>query len=206
MKKCIDSNTYMRSDAVSAFRKLIFSLCDPPESEWEFYQSNLSLWEYEPGDLFQEPDELADSYAFIFRGLFKRYYRKENGDPIIFSFDGPGRAISDLPSLLNEKKSQMFIEAIRHSIILKTPPGFYKIIRRRHVSFEESARRITELRYLEFVDRSLDLLTLSAEQRYRKLLTSHAAIISEIEKKDIAAYLGIAPESLSRIRKQLAEK
>jgi CRP/FNR family transcriptional regulator, anaerobic regulatory protein len=51
--------------------------------------------------------------------------------------------------------------------------------------------------------RAHDLATRSAEQRYQKLLTEHPGILQHVAIQDIASYLGIKPESLSRIRRQL---
>ena len=51
--------------------------------------------------------------------------------------------------------------------------------------------------------RMIDLATLSAEERYLKLIKNHPAIIQNIPLKYIASYLGINPGSLSRIRKEI---
>ena len=51
--------------------------------------------------------------------------------------------------------------------------------------------------------RANDLATLSAEQRYKKLITEQAQFIQHIPLQYIASYLGMKPESLSRIRRQM---
>lgn len=61
----------------------------------------------------------------------------------------------------------------------------------------------TEKLYARKVKREKELLTQTAEQRYASLISSHPEIVQKIPIKDISMYLGIQPESLSRIRKRL---
>jgi len=61
----------------------------------------------------------------------------------------------------------------------------------------------TEKLYVRKVRREKELLTKTAEQRYLSLISTNSEIIEKIPIKDISKYLGIKPESLSRIRKQI---
>jgi len=61
----------------------------------------------------------------------------------------------------------------------------------------------TEKLYLKKVQREKALLTKTAEERYLSLLNTHPEIIQQISIRDISKYLGIQPESLSRIRKKI---
>ena len=61
-----------------------------------------------------------------------------------------------------------------------------------------------ELAFASFQNRILENLTLSAKQRYLNFVAAYPSIESEVKNYHIASYLGIATESLSRIRKELS--
>lgn len=65
------------------------------------------------------------------------------------------------------------------------------------------ARTIAEFKVVQKTTRELDFLTKSAKERYLNLLNDHPNFVQEIPNKRIALYLGIHPESLSRIKKEL---
>lgn len=67
----------------------------------------------------------------------------------------------------------------------------------------EIGRRMAELMYIHKTKKEIELISLTAEQRYKKLLEESKNLILEVPVKDIASYLGIEPESLSRIRRKI---
>ena len=66
------------------------------------------------------------------------------------------------------------------------------------------ARAAAEALFIEGQNRQLDLLTKTAEERYRDLFVGYPDLLLRLPQKHIASWLGITPESLSRIRKQVA--
>lgn len=67
----------------------------------------------------------------------------------------------------------------------------------------EIGRRMAERMYVHKTKKEIELISLTAEQRYEKLLEQSKRLILEVPVKDVASYLGILPESLSRIRRKL---
>ena len=112
----------------------------------------------------------------------------------------------ELPALLEKTSVKMYTKCLRNSLLLVTPPGFYRTMTQRSTLWRDIAHKMTELRYLSSVDRNMDLLTLSASERYLKFVDRHHDIIGAIEKKDIASYIGVTPNSLSRITRELNER
>jgi CRP-like cAMP-binding protein len=76
------------------------------------------------------------------------------------------------------------------------------VYRNSHVG-SEIGRRMAERMYVHKTKKEIELLSLTAEQRYAKLLEQSKRLILEIPVKDVASYLGILPESLSRTRRKL---
>ena len=72
------------------------------------------------------------------------------------------------------------------------------------IDHQRIGRHISEKLYLILHERNLDLLSLSAEERYLKFLATKPEALQQIPLKYIASYLGMTPVSLSRIRKKLS--
>jgi len=68
---------------------------------------------------------------------------------------------------------------------------------------ERIGRLMAEYQYIKRLRREMDLLSRTAEERYAGLLQRAPKLVSNISVKHLSSYLGIQPESLSRIRKQL---
>ncbi|MEJ7685142.1 MAG: hypothetical protein WKG06_46305 [Segetibacter sp.] len=67
---------------------------------------------------------------------------------------------------------------------------------------DKIGRLMAETQYIKRLRKEMELLSLTAEERYAKLMEKNPALISSISVKHLASYLGIQSESLSRIRKQ----
>ena len=70
---------------------------------------------------------------------------------------------------------------------------------------ERLGRILTEQAYINIVDQTVELQIHSAKERYENLLKRHPKLLQKVPLYHIANYLGIAPKSLSRIRKELFE-
>ena len=68
---------------------------------------------------------------------------------------------------------------------------------------ERLGRILTEQAFIKFVEQTIEFQVLSAKERYENLLKNHPEIFQKVQLYHIANYLGIAPKSLSRIRKEL---
>jgi CRP-like cAMP-binding protein len=68
---------------------------------------------------------------------------------------------------------------------------------------ERLGRILTEQAFIKFVEQTVEFQTLTAKERYENLLKNHPSIFQKVQLYHIANYLGIAPKSLSRIRKEL---
>jgi len=145
------------------------------------------------------PGDSGNIFAFVAKGLFKRFLLTPDGAEIILSFDEEGRLISDFPALLSGKSAELFIEAMEDSVCLISSPGLAHNLKQRHVSWKDAWAFVTEIRYLEEHRRVIELLSFTAEGRYAQFIERYTNLASRIPNKDIAAYLGITPSSFSRL-------
>ncbi len=106
-------------------------------------------------------------------------------------------------SLSQQKIATENIETITDCALLKINRNNFMDLVQTEQNFTQYSLSIFEKAFTKMNDRANDLATLSAEQRYKKILDSQAEILQNVSIQYIASYLGIKPQSLSRIRKQM---
>jgi CRP/FNR family transcriptional regulator, anaerobic regulatory protein len=131
------------------------------------------------------------------------FYDDDNGDDVTVLIASPNRFITSFLDFIHEKKSNLNLECI-------TDCACYRIERSKLVelidkndNFKKFSLVIFEQAIATTQIRANDLATLTAESRYKKLIEQQPEIIQNVPIQYIASYLGIKPQSLSRIRKQL---
>jgi CRP-like cAMP-binding protein len=151
--------------------------------------------------LLQEGD-IWKYYAFVSRGLLFRYSVDDKGVPHISQFVPENHWTGDIYSLLYKVPSIFNIEAIENS----------EIILIKYEDFQNLCAEISKLNDLVFslLQRSFAVaqnrintdISNTAEQRYYEFIEKNAFIVARIPQHMIASYLGISPETLTRIRKK----
>ena len=112
----------------------------------------------------------------------------------------------EIDSFYNEKPSRVFIEAIEPSIILQiTKPDLINLFMS-NPKFNRNFRVIIENRFVELENRVLQAISSTAEERYLTFLNQYPKLSQRLPNTQIASYLGITPEFLSKIRKEISKK
>jgi len=128
------------------------------------------------------------------------YQTLDNGNDITTDFAFEGDWVTNNHSRLNNIPSHLNIKAIENSDLLVIKQKDLLDLYDRIPKLEKLGRLLMEHAYVKLVQLSIDLQTLSATDRYLKLLGDYPEIINKVPLYHIANYLGIAPKSLSRIR------
>ena len=152
---------------------------------------------------FLKEGEICKSLAFINYGSVLYYKSAIDGTDITTDFAFEGDWITDNSSRINGQQSLLNIKAIEKTELLIIQNADLLDIYVLLPQTERLGRILIEKAYLKLVELSLDLQVLPAAKRYLKLLNAHPDIIQRVPLYHIAYYLGVAPKSLSRIRKQI---
>lgn len=155
-----------------------------------------------------QPDELCQHYTFVAAGCLKMYYTDPNGSDHNLQFaadnDRPeDRWMADIGSLHATKKSQLAIEA---STILQIEKPNLVYLYHHFPKFDRIFRVITENKLVEFQNRILQTISSTAQQRYQTFLDQYPNLARRLPNSQIAAYLGVTPEFLSRLRRRVLEQ
>jgi CRP-like cAMP-binding protein len=140
--------------------------------------------------------------AFIIKGAMMCYYNKD-GKRFIDEFSLDHEFITDYSSFLNRSPSNKNIQCIEDTIVYVISKEKLDELYNKNTDFERLGRIMAEQLYMQWHEKSKSLLMDNATERYIKLIENREQLPQRVPQYLIAEYLGITPESLSRIRKSV---
>jgi CRP-like cAMP-binding protein len=171
------------------------------DADFALLTSRLESRSLKKGEHFLDIGKINTHLGFIERGL-AMYYRIINDDEVPVDFGIEGNWLSYLKSFNDQRPADLGIRMLEDSIVHCI--SFESI----QQLFNEAPRLMALKTYyveqsmMEMAQHSADLATLDARERSYKFMREKPDLISRVPQYYIAAYLGIKPQSLSRIRKQ----
>jgi CRP-like cAMP-binding protein len=150
--------------------------------------------------------EVCRSYAFVVKGCLRLYSVDDKGEEHIVQFAIEDWWISEPYSALTGEPSEYNIDALEDTELLLLDRSAEEKLLKEIPKFDRLFRLLLENRFVANQRRINATLSTSAEERYLSFLRSYPAIAQRVPQSQIASYLGITPQSLSRIRKELSDK
>ena len=150
--------------------------------------------------------EVCRNSAFVIEGALKSYTIDKEGKEHILSFATRDWWIADMYSYISRKPAILSIEAIADSEVLMLSYENQQLLYEKVPKFERFFRILIENALVASQQRLIDNLSSSAEERYLHFIQKYPSIPSCVPQHNIASYLGITPEFLSKIRGRLARK
>ena len=161
--------------------------------------------DYARGALFLAAGDRAIDCGTMFTGVMREYYPLADGREVTRGFAGPGDGVGSLSDLLSGEPARSSIEAETDLRIGVVPWAHLQALAARVPAWERYVARVTERLYVVKAAREYELLALDAEARYLRFRARFAAIESQIALRQVASYVGVTPEHLSRLRRRLAD-
>lgn len=159
---------------------------------------------YKKGTLLLKEGQFSDYGYFVIKGCIRSYYLVD-GDEKTTAFYAEAESLEPLCKI-NKKPSEYFVSCVEDSILIVANSGIEKIIFQKFPRFETLCRILSEELLAKNKADFDDFKTSSPEQRYLNLFHSRPDLLQRVPQYQIASYLGLTPQSLSRIRKRLLEK
>ena len=160
---------------------------------------------FKKGELVTSRSEHHQSY-YVQKGLLRYYSVDEKGKEHVLQFAPEGWFISDRLSPCGSERSDFFIEAMEDTEALLLDENFILSLAKNNDSFLEMNNKLLQNHVRQLQNRINQLLSFTAEQRYLEFVKAYPDIMLRVPQTMVASYLGITPESLSRVRKELAMK
>ncbi len=155
--------------------------------------------------LLMQGDTCRHSF-FVEKGLLRYYAIDAKGKEHILQFAPEGWFITDRESVFFNQPSQYYIQALEAGNILQLDETFFKNLSHQNPQFADFNTRLLHNHIRHLQKRIEQLLSYSAEERYLEFIQLYPDILLRVPQIMVASYLGITPESLSRVRKELATK
>jgi CRP-like cAMP-binding protein len=150
--------------------------------------------------------QLCKFEGFVTKGLFRVYHIDQNGFEQVLYFAMENWWITDIDSFTNKKPSQLFIEAIEDSEVLLISKNDKEFAYENLPKIEKLFRIMTQKTHVALQRRMIDNLGKTADQRYIDFIEKYPPLYQRLTNLQIAAYLGISHEFLSKIRRKIADK
>ncbi len=157
-------------------------------------------------DFVLRSGEVCRNVFFVEKGLLRMFSIDKNGKEHIIQFAPESWLILDRSSLYFNEKSIYYIEAIEDSEVVYLDSDFFNKLTEKFPDSIEKSDILIQKHVKSLQDRINSLLGDTAEERYMKFVKMYPDLLLRVPQWMIASYLGITPESLSRVRKELARK
>lgn len=174
---------------------------DMSEADIQLFASKAKEAEFAKGAPFVKEGAVCDRLLFIHQGLF-RYFIVHEGDDVTkdFAVDAQNSFCTSYTSFILQKPSEIWVEAVEPSLVWSWNRSDVLPLFEDNVSWLKFAKKMADRLFFRKEQREIALLKNSAEERYRRFLSDFPGLSQRVPQYHIASYLGIKPESLSRIR------
>jgi CRP-like cAMP-binding protein len=174
----------------------IISISDPLSKE---IHSISSIIDISKGDIIVDIDKRCEHLYFINKGLIRGYYF-DKGKEVTSWFAQESEFATCFYSFIAQKSSFEVLQAVEDCELVQISYTSLQNLYKKFPETERIGRIVTENYYIKLEERILNLQFKTAKERYEKLLSSRSSLLQRVPLGQIASYLGITQETLSRIR------
>lgn len=166
----------------------------------EFFSSK-PLKSYSKNEIILEPNSVFRNVYFIENGMTRLFYYDSTGAEITHWFSAERDIVTVLSSALDSSKCQYGFQSLENNVNLRVI-SFKDFVEIKSSSKDISNiyEKLVTMSLIQVANRLVDLQTKAAKERYNDLLAEHPEIFQRANLSHIASYLGMARQSLSRIR------
>jgi CRP-like cAMP-binding protein len=172
------------------------------ESEAELFSTSFEKMDLIKGEKFIDFGKVSNKIGFVETGLLKCTLigsEKSFVDDFVFQ----NQFAANYYSFLKQEASNKEIICLKNSVLSVISRNKLEKLAEKYPFVEKIARQVSEQLFISTAQKLEDMRLLSAEERYSKLLKINRRITQEIPQYEIASYLNISPETVSRIRNKI---
>jgi len=181
----------------------IDSISSIPATEKEKLESIIIDKQIDSGENYIEAGTFPRTMGFVQKGLFRYFYSNDKGDEFTKGFFPENTIVISYSAIIQNRESYFSIQALeKSSIQIVNYSDIYKLFGRESW-FHTFLIAMLQKGYCTKEQRERELLLLDAEERYKAFLKNYPGLDKRVKQHYIASFLGITPESLSRVRKKM---
>ena len=188
------------------FKKYIIENTGLSENEYKELEHLVYSIEVKKGTVLLKESQICDRAFFVCKGILRCYTVDEMGKDHIIQFASENWWIADRSSFYFDEPSELFIDVIEDAELVYIHKDFIKNALQVSQKFSSYNSLALQRNIRQMQKRINYLLSATAEKKYLDFIETYPKITQRVPLQMIASYLGITPESLSRVRKELARK
>ena len=174
--------------------------------ELDFFHSLLRVRRVKKKQFLLQEGEVCDFEGFILKGCIRTYYLDKEGVETILLFAVEDWWVSDLTSFADRKPSNLFIETIEDSELLTLDFSGKARLLEKIPAFEHMYRLLVQRSLGVLQQRLYAMVSQTAEERYKYFLERYPLVAQRVPQHQIARYIGVSPEFLSKVRGTMFRK
>jgi CRP-like cAMP-binding protein len=146
-----------------------------------------------------EAGDVSTRSLFVMSGCLRSYAADKNGTEHVLQFAPTGWWITDMRSYLTAEPARLSIDAIEESEVLYVSKADFEELNLRIPRFEHFNRVLAQNAIATYQHRQIDHSILSAIERYANFCELYPSLIKTLPQKQVASYIGVTPEFLSKM-------
>ena len=196
----------MDTEAMKTLFVNYFSTLRPlSEGESKAITDSMQIETYKKGEILLKEGEIAKVSYFVLQGCVRQYYVVD-GEEKTSDFFTEEQWVMSLNSLMTQTPANHYFCCMEDTALVIGNEEMAMKLYEHHPQLETISRTIMEKEFAKQQEMLASYVTDSPEQRYLKLLDNNPELVQRVPQYQLASYIGVKPESLSRIRKRLFMK
>ena len=175
------------------------------KEEKELVTQNFHSRLYRKRQYVLQEGNICTQLNFVVRGCLRMYKIDEQGATHVLQFAVENYWINDLGSFHSEKPSELNIDALDDTMVLQINRNDLVSLYLQASKFDRIFRVLIENSFINLQKRLLQNISSTAEQRYQAFLDTYPHLVNRLSQTQIASFLGITPEFLSRLRNKVSK-
>lgn len=149
---------------------------------------------------------ICNQMYFVVKGCLRMYKIDDQGSTHLIQFASENYWITDLGSFHSEKPSALNIDALEDAVVLHISRNDLIVLYTQAPKFDRIFRVLIENSFVSLQKRLLQTISSTADERYQYFLDTYPHLANRLSQTQVASFLGITPEFLSRLRNKLSKQ
>lgn len=195
----------MQNKAQIALQKFMAQFGELTAEEQQQIADNLIVEAYPKGKLLVKAGDVCRYCYFVLEGCLRQYKLADDTE-VTIQFYTEREAAVDFNGYVNQVKSESYLVCLEDTIVIEGNPNQETDMYERFPKLQQITRAMMEQDFGKMQEQFSRFIASSAEERYVYLLNNRPDLLQRVPLQYLASYIGVTPESLSRIRKRIQSR